>query len=579
MLAGKQLAAQATVSPQLLCSTTEINGDVTLVWTESVETCGPFVAYNIYASTSIGVPYTLIGTLTDELDNSFTHVGADGAVTIWYYYLEAIYDCPGYTITLSDTLDNLDPVAPDLVSVAVITGGQVRVNLEVSPSPETSAYIIYRDIGGFTTIDTVYGLLTTTNVDATAIPAEQVETYTIAAMDSCGNVGPFNVLSHHTILMEVEWVVCTDTILLTWNAYDTWHEGVDRYEVYIDDDGTGAVLYTTLPATASSYAYAGPEFSDGLIFAFIVRAVRGDEATFSDSNTRGFQVFNNQPSDFLLIRNASVNINNTITAEWYLDVNADVDNFVVQRSDDDVAYLNIGNTDFPTGIPAIYSFTDNGVLPETTPYYYTAQVADACDITLTSGKATTILLSGIANADFTNDISWSAFAIENGVVQSYNIYKDDGSGELLLGSTLPEERSITDNVADDLNQVERFCYRVEAIFELTADAVDVVETLSSYSNRLCLQQGPRIYVPNAIIPGGVNNIFLPYIIFGTEEGYLMQIFDRYGKLIFESNDLSQGWDGTVEGSAVPMGTYGYLITFTASNGQVVTKKGNVSVIR
>jgi len=182
------LWSQATISPVLLCSTTDINGDVTLTWGESVDTCGPFIEYNIYASNDIAGPYTLIGTVTDELIDFFTHVGADGAVTTWYYYLEAVYDCPGYTITLSDTLDNLDPVAPDLVSVTVVTGGQVLVTWEVSPSPETTAYIIYRDIGGFSPIDTVYGRLTTNTTDATAAPADQIETYTIAAMDSCGNI-------------------------------------------------------------------------------------------------------------------------------------------------------------------------------------------------------------------------------------------------------------------------------------------------------------------------------------------------------------------------------------------------------
>ena len=573
------LWSQATISPVLLCSTTDINGDVTLTWGESVDTCGPFIEYNIYASNDIAGPYTLIGTVTDELIDFFTHVGADGAVTTWYYYLEAVYDCPGYTITLSDTLDNLDPVAPDLVSVTVVTGGQVLVTWEVSPSPETTAYIIYRDIGGFSPIDTVYGRLTTNTTDATAAPADQIETYTIAAMDSCGNIGPFNNNTHHTILLNVEWLVCTDTIQLSWNEYDTWAEGVDRYELWIDDDGTGAVLNTTLPSTATSYSYSGPEFDDGLIFAFIIRAVRADEATFSDSNTRGFQVFNNQPSDYNVIRNASVNINNTIDVQWYPDVNADVDNYTVSRSEDNISYLNIGNTDFPGGIPAIYTFTDNGVQPDYKVYFYKSVVSDACNVTLESGVAKTVRLTGIANADFTNELSWNDFEIENGAVTGYSVYRDDGSGEVLIATTTPGERTLIDNVSEFLEQVESFCYRVEATFDLTVDEIDVNETLLSYSNKLCLQQGPRIYVPNAIVPGGLNNEFKPYIVFGTDEGYLMQIYDRYGKLLFESADPEIGWDGTSEGRDLPLGTYGYLITFTASNGQVITKKGNVTVIR
>jgi gliding motility-associated-like protein len=576
---GAELLAQETIAPQLLCATTDINGDVTLTWGESAETCGPFVEYNVFAATDIAGPYTLIGTVTDVLTTTYTHIGADGAVTTWYYYIEAVYDCAGYTMTLTDTLDNLDPVAPELVNVTVVTGGQVQVNWEVSPSPETTAYIIYRDIGGFTPIDTVYGRFTTTTTDATAVPAEQVETYTIAAMDSCGNIGPFNNNSHHTILLTVNWLVCTDTIELFWNEYDTWDDGVNRYEVWLDDDGSGAVLYDVLPPGSTSYAYSGPEFADGLIFAFYVRAVKLDESTFSNSSTRGFQVFNNQPSDFNVIRNASVNINNTIDVEWYPDVNADVNQFTISRSDDNISFLNIGNTDFPGGIPTIYTFTDNGVQPDDNIYYYRATVSDACDVSLTSGIARTIRLTGIANADFTNDISWNAFEIENGTVTGYSVFRNDGTTEVLVANTLPDERNVTDDVSAFLEQVESFCYRIEAQFDLEVEEISVSESLLTYSNILCLQQGPRIYVPNAIAPNGLNNEFKPYIVFGTEEGYLMQIFDRYGSLIFESNDLDQGWKGTIDGNEAPLGTYGYLITFTASNGQVITKKGNITVIR
>jgi gliding motility-associated-like protein len=59
----------------------------------------------------------------------------------------------------------------------------------------------------------------------------------------------------------------------------------------------------------------------------------------------------------------------------------------------------------------------------------------------------------------------------------------------------------------------------------------------------------------------------------------MQIFNQYGLLIFETTDTNAGWDGTYNNDIVPLGTYAYLIQFTATNGQQITKKGNVTVIR
>jgi len=65
-----------------------------------------------------------------------------------------------------------------------------------------------------------------------------------------------------------------------------------------------------------------------------------------------------------------------------------------------------------------------------------------------------------------------------------------------------------------------------------------------------------IYAPNAFSPNGdgLNDEFtlvspadLPY--------FRLQVFDRWGKQIFESEDLFQGWDGTYKGKNSPVGTY------------------------
>lgn len=65
------------------------------------------------------------------------------------------------------------------------------------------------------------------------------------------------------------------------------------------------------------------------------------------------------------------------------------------------------------------------------------------------------------------------------------------------------------------------------------------------------------YIPNSFTPNAddVNDTF-----FGTGEGfttYNMKIFDRWGELIFESNDPDYHWDGTYMGRQVQTGTYIY----------------------
>lgn len=62
------------------------------------------------------------------------------------------------------------------------------------------------------------------------------------------------------------------------------------------------------------------------------------------------------------------------------------------------------------------------------------------------------------------------------------------------------------------------------------------------------------------------------------------IFDRWGKILFERNDLlpndSQlGWDGTYAGQSVPVGVYTYFVSIELQNGQTRTYKGDLTLLR
>ena len=74
-----------------------------------------------------------------------------------------------------------------------------------------------------------------------------------------------------------------------------------------------------------------------------------------------------------------------------------------------------------------------------------------------------------------------------------------------------------------------------------------------------------------------NDVFYPT----TEyvDVYLMQIYNRWGELIFESKDLNIGWDGYYKGTLAPLGVYVYRIEVTYINGEKVEKAGDVTLIR
>ena len=90
---------------------------------------------------------------------------------------------------------------------------------------------------------------------------------------------------------------------------------------------------------------------------------------------------------------------------------------------------------------------------------------------------------------------------------------------------------------------------------------------------------PYIYVPNAFTPNqdGKNDILYVESSVGYELQFM--IYDRWGELVFETNDLDQGWDGRFKGKLLSPGVYVYHLKFTCYSNEIFTKKGNITLIR
>jgi gliding motility-associated-like protein len=60
------------------------------------------------------------------------------------------------------------------------------------------------------------------------------------------------------------------------------------------------------------------------------------------------------------------------------------------------------------------------------------------------------------------------------------------------------------------------------------------------------------YIPNSFSPdeNNINDIFIPTGVGIDEDRYIMQVYDRWGKLVFETEDLYTGWNGTINGTSI-----------------------------
>tara|TARA_Y100000768_G_scaffold386812_1_gene376163 strand:+ start:187 stop:630 length:444 start_codon:yes stop_codon:yes gene_type:complete len=87
----------------------------------------------------------------------------------------------------------------------------------------------------------------------------------------------------------------------------------------------------------------------------------------------------------------------------------------------------------------------------------------------------------------------------------------------------------------------------------------------------------KLIVPNVITPNGDGQNDILFIQTGNLESYSINIFNRFGRRIFESNDPKDYWDGKVNGKVVSSGTYFYVIEAGTRAGSQVYK-GNITVL-
>jgi len=119
-------------------------------------------------------------------------------------------------------------------------------------------------------------------------------------------------------------------------------------------------------------------------------------------------------------------------------------------------------------------------------------------------------------------------------------------------------------------------YTLEAYSDAGCSSLDQfvlrVDDACIYSN---------LEIPNIISPNGdgANDEFLIQYE-GVSDVSLLRIYNRWGELIFETNDITGDlWDGTFRGQALSPGVYVYYLEGTCLNNKPFTVTGNVTVLK
>ena len=93
-------------------------------------------------------------------------------------------------------------------------------------------------------------------------------------------------------------------------------------------------------------------------------------------------------------------------------------------------------------------------------------------------------------------------------------------------------------------------------------------------------KGPAFYIPSAFTPNGDgrNDVF-HFVAIGMTQIHFFRVYSRFGQLVYDSSDPHQGWDGSVNGKQQATGTYVWMIEGKDYMGNLVARKGTVTLIR
>jgi gliding motility-associated-like protein len=113
-----------------------------------------------------------------------------------------------------------------------------------------------------------------------------------------------------------------------------------------------------------------------------------------------------------------------------------------------------------------------------------------------------------------------------------------------------------------------------------ADSVSIAFTQSDDVVAHFIEKKSDVIFPTAFTPNGDgrNDLLLPLGI-RYITSLSIEVWNRWGQLVYSSTDPTKGWDGNYQGTEAQTGVYAYFIKYTQKGGNQKTSKGNVTLLR
>jgi gliding motility-associated-like protein len=461
-------------------------------------------------------------------------------------------------------VDDTVPPAIPLIKRATVQNNE-EVLFEYAPNAELDfgQYIIYAGSRQFFKTD----INDTSLLDVSLNTLENTYWYNMVAVDVCNNVSDMSE-THQTVELKAQPSV--NSVELNWTAY----QGFDTskvYEIWRSTETDPYLLLTTV--SGDSTHFIDTSVLCHQTYFYHIRTVETDSLLqFSWSDTSGASPVYVPVLPVPENIRATVHSNKFVRLEWHLAKHNRVFKYHIYRSIDSgqaVLYKTFESTDTV--------LTDVEVDVQEHSYAYTTYVVDACGgQSSPSNIARTIVLRVrmVGNDILKHDpkLTWSRYEQWANGIDHYvaDFYNDEQEEFEVVSINAPDQLDAQHRYIN-LSQKD-YCYKITAFQK--GDT-----TIFSESNINCVSTAPRLYAPNVFTINGdnLNDIF--YIQGVFVEQFELKIYNRWGGLVFQTNDMYQGWDGTFEGQPCKPDVFVYMAEGIGRRGERTNITGNVTLLR
>jgi len=482
---------------------------------------------------------------------------------LWSFFLPAA-DCQK---------DNDPPESPVLTLVTVHPEtGFTEIRWSRSNSQDVAGYIVYDFLNGKGfAIDTVPDPMADNYLNTGSRAKYRTEAYVVAAYDTARNVSPLsNPLN--TILTVLKTNTCRAVIDISWNPYNPIPFKVTEYRIMVSENSTE--WYQAGITGTLVYNFSLSNIRAGTKYCVRIEALL-EEGLVSVSNMPCADVRMTRAPEWINADYATVTGSGNILLSFTIDPLSEINHFLLERKKaEETSWTLLQNI---LTHNKNLNYTDNTASPAER-FFYRLSAVNNCGIALINSNIASNIVTEASLRDEAVHLSWTPYSGWRGGISRQTVMVNYGNGYSEAASLSPEDSTWMIDYSEIMYMAtgSAICFYVTA----SENTNELGITGSSQSNIACIEPEEKIFVPNTFTPDddNINDFFKPVMSF-IPASYLLVITDRNNRVLFESRDHLEQWDGKNRGTPLPSGVYLWYVRATTPSGKNINRSGTVTILR